>query len=114
MDVDKVTNPASWMSMDSVMGSTDDTGKFNMGWGPAAVQAASGAVNAYMGIQQFGLAKKGFKENVRQFDLNYGAQQQAYNSNVKGRAIEMAAASTNGAPAGYGSVDEYVQANRIA
>lgn len=55
------------------------------GWAPTAVSALSGIGNAWLGMKQYGLAKKQFSENKRQFNLNYGAQKNLINSQLSDR-----------------------------
>lgn len=71
--------------------------------------AATGAFNAWMGMKQYGLAKKQLAEGQRQFGLNYDAQRTTTNTQLEDRQ-RARVASNAGA---YQSVGEYMGANSI-
>lgn len=81
----------------------------NQGWGTPVLGAASGLLNAYMGMKQFGLAKDTLAEGKRQFGLNYDAQRTTTNSQLEDR--QRARVSSN--PGAYQSVGDYMAANSI-
>ena len=98
-----ITNPiatpgGSWL--DSIGGL--DGAKVGLG-------AIGGLANAFMAMQQYGLAKKTLAENQRQFDLNYGAQRDTTNTQMADRQAARVASN----PGFYQSVDDYMAANRI-
>ena len=80
---------------------------------PSAVSTGlntlSGLANTWMGIQQYNLAKDAFKENKRQFNLNYNAQKKNYNSSIEDRQRARVAAN----PGAYESVGSYMQKNGL-
>ena len=86
---------------------TNGDGSTYGGWGTAALGAASGLVNSYMGIKQFGLAKDSLKEGKRQFDLNYGAQKSMVNSRLEDRQRSRVADS--GGKGDYDSTSDYMK-----
>ena len=79
------------------------------GWGGLALGAAQGLMDGYMGLQQLGMAKKSFKENQRQFNLNYDAQRRTTNSALEDRQ-RARLASNAGA---YESVGSYMDRNGV-
>lgn len=88
---------------------TDKNGLTTQGWGGLALGGAQGIANLWMGMQQYGLAKKQLSESKRQFDLNYGAQRQTANTRMEDRQAARVA-SNSGA---YQSVDAYMAKNAI-
>jgi len=89
--------------MDSFLGSTNENGVFQPGYGLYGLKALTGVANTYLGMKQYGLAKKQFKENKRQFNLQYDAQKNLTNSQLADRQRSRVAGS-----AGQLSVDEYM------
>ena len=79
------------------------------GWGGMALGAVSGLANAFMSMQQYGLAKKTLAENQRQFNLNYGAQRDTTNTALRDRQAARVASN----PGAYQSVDDYMRENQI-
>lgn len=79
--------------MGGILGRTDPDGTKHAGWGGLALGAASGIGNAYLGMKQYGLAKDSLKENKRQFNQNFGAQQKMTNSRLEDRQNARNAAS---------------------
>lgn len=73
------------------------------GYGQAALQTFSGLTNAWLGMQQYNMAKDALKENKRQFNLNYGAQSKAYNEQLESRQVARLGQSEG---QGYTSVGE--------
>jgi len=71
------------------------TGAFTqkMGAVPTALNTFGGLANLYMGMKMFGLAKKDFRENRRQFNLNYNAQARTLNSTMENRQKALYSAS---------------------
>lgn len=94
-----------------MLGYTDPNTKvFNQGMGGQIAGAALGIGQLGLGIKQYGLAKDQFKESNKQFDLNYGAQRDSYNTNLERRHAALVA----GDPARYEAVDSYMDKHRIA
>lgn|SRR5574337_721176 len=79
------------------------------GWGGLALQGTNALVNGFIGMKQYGLAKQQLAEGRRQFDLNYGAQRTAINSQMEDRQRARVAAE----PGATESVDSYMARNRI-
>jgi len=79
------------------------------GWGGLAVGAASGLLNSYMGMKQYGMAKDNLAESKRQYDSNYAAQKTTTNASLEDRQ-RARVASNEGA---YQSVGDYMNKNGI-
>lgn len=95
------SGPTSPWSMEGAFG--------QFGWAPHAINAASGLMQGFIGMKQYGLGKKQLAENKRQFNLNYGAQQKLTNSQLRDR--QRARVASN--PGVYESVDSYMAENGI-
>jgi len=96
--------------MDSFLQQTNKDGVTSGGYGSAALGAASGLFNAFMGMKQYGLAKEGLAESKKQFGLNYDAQRQTTNASLEDR--QRARVASNGGA--YQSVGDYMNKNAIA
>lgn len=79
------------------------------GWGGAAMGAASGIFNAWMGMKQYGLAKDTLETNKQQFAQNFGAQQKMTNSRLEDRQAARVASN----PGAYQSVGDYMKKNGV-
>lgn len=79
------------------------------GWGGLALDAAGGLASAFLGMKQYGLAKKSLAENKRQFQMNYDAQKTTTNARLEDRQ----AARVSRDPTAYQSVGDYMNKNRI-
>jgi hypothetical protein len=88
---------------DNFLSSTKD-GVTTQGWGTPALGVASGLMNAFMGMKQYGLAKDSLAEGKRQFGLNYEAQKTTTNAQLEDRQ-RARVASNAGA---YQSVGDYM------
>ena len=95
--------------MQGLTGYTDQNGLKTNGWGGAALGLGQGLMQGYQGMQQYGMAKKAFKEGQRQYNQNYAAQKQLTNSNLEDRQ-RARVASNSGA---YQSVSEYMEKHGI-
>lgn len=93
-------------SMNSILGNPA-TG--TAGWGGLALGAGSSLLSSYMGMKQYGQAKRQLDEARRQFDLNYNAQRKTLNTQMKDRQAARVASN----PGAYQSVAEYMNENRI-
>lgn len=69
-----------------------------------AAGIAQGLFNSWLGMKQYGLAKKQFKEGKRQFNLNYSAQRNLTNSRLEDRQRARIASNPNA----YRSVGDYM------
>jgi hypothetical protein len=105
-NVASTTEPNSWMP-DWLKGAIGT--KEAPGWGGLAVGAGSALMSGFMGMQQYGLAKKQLAESKRQFDMNWGAQRQMVNSQLEDR--QRARVASN--PGAYQSVGSYMSQNGI-
>lgn len=80
--------------------------------GPSAFSTfatgASSLLNGYLGMKQYGLAKKSLAENTRQFNMNYENQRKITNTRYRDRQI-----ARNSAGGGYMDTDEYMRQNGI-
>jgi len=101
-----ITDPSF---MQGLTGYTNTDGTKVNGWGGLALGAGQGLANAWMGMQQYGLAKDTLAENKRQFNANYGAQRDTLNTQMEDRQ-RARVASNAGA---YESVGAYMDKNRI-
>ena len=98
----------TWLQ--SLTGYTDkSTGAKVNGWGGLALSAAQGVGSAYMGSKQLKLAQDTFKENKRQFQLNYDNQKKNINTQLEDRQ-RARVASNSGA---YQSVGDYMNKNGL-
>jgi hypothetical protein len=82
-----LTAPGGWQdlfSMEKLFGS-QTPGAQTQGWAAPALGTLSGLASAWMGMQQYGLAKDALKEGKRQFNLNYDAQKKSYNNELEDR-----------------------------
>lgn len=82
-------------------------GKF--GWAPHAINAASGLMQGFIGMKQYGLGKQQLAENKRQFNMNFDTQRTLTNSQLRDR--QRARVASN--PGAYESVDAYMNQNGI-
>lgn len=95
--------PDMW-SMDGFLGNRQTPG-----WGGAALGIGNALMSTFMGMKQYGLAKKTLAENKRQFNLNFGAQRQTVNTQLEDR--QRARVASN--PGAYQSVGDYMSTNGI-
>ena len=102
------TDPGIFSQL-GMFGGTDRLGNKVNGWGGMALGAASGLMNGFMGMQQYGLAKDQLKESRRQYDQNYAAQRQTVNTQLEDR--QRARVASN--PGAYESVSNYMNRNGI-
>lgn len=78
-------------------------------WGGMALGTMQGLGNAFMGMKQYGLAKKTLKENKRQFELNYNAQKKTTNASLEDRQHARVASNAGG----YESVGSYMNKYKV-
>lgn len=99
-----VVNPAAsgWGMGDIFKGAVGTPGA--PGWGGMALGAASGIANTFLGMKQYGLAKKSLAQNKEQFQMNFGAQQKMTNSRLEDRQAARVASGR-----GYESVSDYMK-----
>ena len=79
------------------------------GWGNTAISGIGALASTFLGMKQYGLAKKTLEENKRQFQLNYDAQKQMTNTRLEDR--QRARVASN--PGAYQSVGAYMGANGV-
>lgn len=96
-----------WMKDSGMMGSTENGIKTD-GWGGLALGAAQGLMSGFMGMKQYGLAKKTLAHNQDVFNKNYAAQRQTTNTRLEDRQKTVVAMNSNNTP-----VAEYMNKNRI-
>lgn len=99
---DSFTN---WMDNSGILGKTLPDGSKMQGWGGMALGAASGLMNGWLGLQQYGLAKDSLAQNKRQFQLNYDAQAKTTNARLEDQQRARIAAN----PTAYQSVGDYMK-----
>lgn len=95
---------------DSFFQSKNAQGMSSGGWGTAALGIGQGLASAWLGFQQYGLAKDTLKTNKEQFNKNYAAQKQTTNASLEDR--QRARVASN--PGAYQSVGTYMNQNGIA
>ena len=93
---------------DNFLGSTKNGIKTD-GWGGMALGTVSGLMNAFMGMKQYGLAKKTLAHNKDVFDKNYRGAQITANAAFEDRQ-RARVASNAGA---YESVGDYMAKNKV-
>ena len=102
-----------WLQDSGFFRQTAEDGSTSGGWGTDSINALSGIGSAWLGLQQYRLAKDSFKENRRRFDLNYNNQVQAYNTNLQERErARLAAAGVNGNDR-VAALSSYMKSNGI-
>lgn len=96
--------------MDGVVGYTDNkTGMKHNGWGGLALGAATGGMNAWLGMKQLDLAKKTFNFKKDAFNLNFAQQQKTINTAMEDRQRARVAANSGA----YESVGNYMKKNGV-
>jgi len=97
--------------MQSLTGYTDlSSGMKVNGWGGQALGLLQGLGSAYMGLQQYGLAKDQLQFSKDAFNKNYAAQAKMTNASLLDR--QRARVASN--PGAYQSVGDYMAQNAIA
>lgn len=100
-----VTAPQTdWLSRESIFG-----GNGQAGWGGAALGAASGLMNGFMGMQNYGLAKQQLAFQKQAYEKNMANQTKITNTALEDR--QRARVASN--PGGYQSVNDYMRLNGI-
>ncbi len=102
------TGEESWQT--KWLGGTNAQGMQTNGIIPVGIGALSGLTSAYLGWQQFNLAKDQLAQNKKIFNLNFGAQAQSVNTRLEGRYRERAAAGEN---TGYSSIGDYMDKHGV-
>ena len=101
--------PGGGSIWDSFLGKTDKNGMKTDSWGGMALGTVSGLMNAFMGMKQYGLAKKTLAHNKDVFDKNYRGAQITANAAFEDRQ-RARVASNAGA---YESVGDYMAKNKV-
>ena len=81
-----------------------------LGTGQLALNTFTGLANAYLGMKEYGLAKDIFKQNKKEFALNYDANRQLTNARLRDRQAARVASN----PGAYQPLSEYMDQNGIA
>lgn len=82
--VEPPADPSRWQNFrGNFFGSMDTNNQFQPGIGMQAVQMGTGLLGGYLGLKQYGMAKKQFKENRRQFNQNFNAQARTTNAQME-------------------------------
>ena len=97
-------NNNSWL--DQYNNKTNTT---TQGMGSSVLNTGQALFGAYMGMKNYGLAKKTFNENKRQFDMNWDAQRTTINSQLEDRQRARVASNANA----YESVSGYMDKNKV-
>lgn len=90
-------------------GNSFDFGNFFNQHGRNLLGVAGLAGNAFMGMQQYGMARQALRQSQDQFNKNFAAQRQTLNTAMEDR--QRARVASN--PGAYESVGEYMERNRI-
>ena len=80
----------------------------NQGWGGMALGALGSLGGAFMGMQNYNLARDTLKSSQDQFAKNYAAQRTVLNSQMEDRQRARVSANANNE-----SVDSYMNRNRV-
>lgn len=94
--------------MDSLRSSGFLGSEGNQGWGGLALGAIGGLGNAFMSMQNYGLARDALRSSQDQFTKNYTAQRDTLNTQMEDRQKARVAANS-----GSESVEAYMARNRI-
>ena len=105
-----VVGRPDFLSWDGFLGAKNADGTATNGWGGMALGALQGLGNAYMGMQQYGLAKDQLQFSKDAFNKNYAAQAKMTNASLMDRQRARVAANSGA----YQSVGDYMAQNRIA
>lgn len=89
---------------DKALGFSKD-GKFTNGWMAPAIQGAGALASSWIGYENVKLGRKQLAENQRQFDMNWEAQKNLTNADLRDRQMRRMAESSTAAP-----VNEYMAA----
>lgn len=92
------------------LGGTTPKGMRTNGIIPVGIGALSGLTSAYLGWQQFNLAKDQLAQNKKIFNLNFGQQAQSLNTALEDR--QRARVASN--PGSYQSVGDYMAQNQFS
>ena len=96
------SNLPDWMQ--GAIGTKDQPG-----WGGMAIGAASGLMNAYMGMQQLGLAKESLAFSKDSFNRQFNNQAKLTNASLEDRQAARVASNAGA----YQSVGDYMNKNRV-
>lgn len=92
-----------WLTMDSFFGTKDQPG-----WGGLALGGLGGLGNAWMGMQQYGLAKDQLAEAKRQYNTNLEMQRSDINRRLEDRQSRRVEERAGATP-----VDEYMKKHGV-
>jgi hypothetical protein len=87
------------------------TGEMQLGKLGQGIGAFTGLANAYLGWQQFSIAKQQMDQNKKIFNLNFANQAQTTNTALEDRQRARVASHAAG---GVESVDSYMAKNRVS
>jgi hypothetical protein len=102
--------PASgnWFKDSGFLGGKNIDGSSFDGWGGTAISAGQGLLSAFMGMKQYGLAKKTLAHNKDVFNKNYDAQKRTTNASLEDRQKARLDRNSNNE-----SVESYMNKNGI-
>lgn len=100
---------SNWMDNSGMLGKKLADGTQVQGWGGLGLGAASGIMNAWMGMQQYGLAKDQLAQSKKAFDMNYNAQVKTTNAALEDRQNARVASN----PGAYQSTGDYMKKNGL-
>lgn len=99
----------NWSMWDRLFGAEDGQGNMIGGAVLPTVQTLTGLGNLWLGKESYDLAKDSFKENKRQFGMNFDAQRRTTNAELRDR--QRARVASN--PGAYQSVGDYMDQNGV-
>lgn len=100
---------SSWKKQPWFSTKDTETGQFQQGKLSEGINVFTGLANAYLGWQQFNLAKDQMAQNKKIFNLNFANQAQTLNTSMEDRQrVRVARNSSNE------SVDSYMKKNAIS
>lgn len=102
------TDASSFSTMQRWLGGTNDAGAQTAGFVPTAMNVGGGLLQGYLGMKQYGLAKRAQRDQRRQFNLNYDAQRQTLNTQLRDRQNARVARDPSAQ-----DTDSYMKENQI-
>jgi hypothetical protein len=102
--ISKLTDPKF------MFGGKNTDGSSQLGAIPTGLGAIQGIAGLYMGMQQYGLAKKQLEEGKRRYDQDYAANKNLTNARLEDRQKARVA---DGRPGAYESVSSYMAKNGV-
>jgi hypothetical protein len=103
---------SAWKKQPWFSSKDNTTGQFQQGKLGEGISMFTGLANAYLGWQQFNLAKDQMAQNKKIFNLNFANQAQSVNTQLEDR--QRARVASSGGSGAYESTDAYMKKNAIS